>query len=180
MVSERIHHKRSDGLISLVPGRRRLGVNLLTYKEFPCAAPYKDSHPELCFLSLWRLHSSRAEQFEIIEQTRESLAAWIRFSGITSCGSVWDENHRNRYANNMTPDHDPLFQLHRWWANLRIPDIEDLKSAPFVSRSHPLIERRVGTLRRERLNQTFFWNDLGLHRKLVRFATYYMCPPVSE
>ena len=43
-------------------------------------------------------------------------------------------------------------------------------SLPFVPRSHPFIERLIGTLRREYLDQIFFWNGLDLHRKLDRFA----------
>jgi len=66
-----------------------------------------------------------------------------------------------------------LFRFHRWRANLRILDIEELKSVPFVPRSHPFIERLIGTLRREYLDQIFFWNGLDLHRKLDRFAVYY-------
>jgi putative transposase len=73
----------------------------------------------------------------------------------------------------LSTDHDPLFRFHRWRANLRILDIEELKSVPFVPRSHPFIERLIGTLRREYLDQTFFWNGLDLHRKLNRFAAYY-------
>jgi putative transposase len=57
--------------------------------------------------------------------------------------------------------------------NLRILEIEELKSVPFVPRSHPFIARLIGTLRREYLDQTFFWNGLDLHRKLNRFAAYY-------
>src|SRR5688572_851242 len=66
-----------------------------------------------------------------------------------------------------------LFRFHRWQANLRILDIEELKSIPFVPRSHPFVERLIGTLRREYLDRTFFWNGVDLHRKLDRFATYY-------
>jgi transposase InsO family protein len=73
----------------------------------------------------------------------------------------------------LSSDHDPLFRFQRWRANLRILDIEELKSVPFVPRSHPFIERLIGTLRREYLDQTFFWNGLDLHRKLDRFAAYY-------
>jgi putative transposase len=73
----------------------------------------------------------------------------------------------------LSTDHDPLFRFHRGRANLRILDIEELKSVPFVPRSHPFIERLIGTLRREYLDQTFFWNGLDLHCKLNRFAAYY-------
>jgi putative transposase len=37
----------------------------------------------------------------------------------------------------------------------------------------PFVERLIGTLRREYLDQIFFWNGLDLHRKLDRFAAYY-------
>jgi len=73
----------------------------------------------------------------------------------------------------LSSDHDPLFRFHRWRANLRVLDIKELKPIPFVPRSHPFIERLIGTLRREYLDQTFFWNGPDLHRKLDRFAAYY-------
>jgi transposase InsO family protein len=58
-------------------------------------------------------------------------------------------------------------------AGRRILEIEELKSVPFVPRSHPFIERLIGTRRREYLDQTFFWNGLDFHRKLDRSAAYY-------
>jgi putative transposase len=48
----------------------------------------------------------------------------------------------------LSSDHDPLFRFHRWRANLRILNIEELKSVPFAPRSHPFVERLIGTLRR--------------------------------
>ena len=43
----------------------------------------------------------------------------------------------------LSSDRDPLFRFHRWRANLRVLDIEELKSAPFTPRSHPFIERLI-------------------------------------
>ena len=73
----------------------------------------------------------------------------------------------------LSTDHDPLFRFHRWRANLRILDIEELKSIAYVPRSHPFVERLIGTVRREYLDRVLVWNGLDLQRKLERFAVYY-------
>lgn len=73
----------------------------------------------------------------------------------------------------LSTDHDPLFRFHRWLANLRVLDIEELKSVPYVPTSHPFVERLIGTIRREYLDRLFFWNGVDLVRKLDTFQTYY-------
>jgi transposase InsO family protein len=70
-------------------------------------------------------------------------------------------------------DNDPLFQYHRWQANLRILDIHEIKSVPYIPLSHPFIERLIGTIRREYLNHALFWNARDLERKLEEFRQYY-------
>jgi len=57
----------------------------------------------------------------------------------------------------ISSDHDPIFNYPRWRANLRILDIDETKTAPYCPRSHPLVERVIGTIRRELLEQTLFW-----------------------
>ena len=73
----------------------------------------------------------------------------------------------------VSTDHDPLFRFHRWLANLRVLEIEEIKSVPYAPVSHPFIERLIGTVRREYLDQVFFWNAIDLTRKLDAFADYY-------
>ena len=73
----------------------------------------------------------------------------------------------------LSSDNDPLFTFHRWRANLRILGIEEIKSIPYVPISHPFIERLIGTIRREYLDQVLFWNALDLERKLNEFKEYY-------
>ncbi len=70
-------------------------------------------------------------------------------------------------------DHDPLFRFHRWLANLRVLEIEEIKSIPYAPVSHPFVERLIGTIRREYLDRVFFWNGVDLARKLVAFKVYY-------
>ncbi len=73
----------------------------------------------------------------------------------------------------LSSDHDPLFRFQRWLANLRILEIDEIKSIPCTPRSHPFVERLVGTIRREYLDQTLFWNQDDLERKLDSYKVYY-------
>ncbi len=73
----------------------------------------------------------------------------------------------------LSTDHDPLFRFHRWLANLRILEVEEIKSVPYVPTSHPFVERLIGTIRREYLDHMFFWNSIDLHRKLEKSRAYY-------
>ena len=73
----------------------------------------------------------------------------------------------------VSTDHDPLFRFHRWLANLRVLEIDEIKSVPYVPVSHPFIERLIGTVRREYLDRVFFWNSVDLMRKLNAFRDYY-------
>lgn len=69
----------------------------------------------------------------------------------------------------LSSDNDPLFRFHRWKANLRIQDVTEIKSVPYVPRPHPFIERAIDTIRREYLDHVPFWNSLDLERKLREF-----------
>ena len=40
----------------------------------------------------------------------------------------------------LSCDHDPLFRFHRWLANLRILEVEEIKSIPYVPVSHPFVQ----------------------------------------
>ena len=73
----------------------------------------------------------------------------------------------------LSSDNDPLFRYQRWQANLRILDIDEIKSIPYTPCSHPFIERLIGTIRREYLDHILFWNVQDLERKLVDFRQYY-------
>ncbi len=73
----------------------------------------------------------------------------------------------------LSSDHDPLFYFHRWLANLRILEVEEIKSIPYVPVSHPFVERLIGTIRREFLDHVLIWNAIDLERKLEEFRIYY-------
>lgn len=73
----------------------------------------------------------------------------------------------------VSTDHDPLFRFHRWKANLRILEVEEIKTVPYVPLSHPFVERLIGTIRREYLDHVPFWNARDLGRKLNSFRDFY-------
>ena len=58
-------------------------------------------------------------------------------------------------------------------ANLRILEIDHLHSVPGVPASHPFIKRLIGTIRREFLDHTLFWDEQDLVRKLAAFTDYH-------
>lgn len=73
----------------------------------------------------------------------------------------------------LSSDNDPLFDFHRWKANLRILEIAEIKTVPYVPLSHPFIERLIGTIRREFLDQAPFRGTRDLQSKLQSFQRYY-------
>src|SRR5260370_28184596 len=73
----------------------------------------------------------------------------------------------------ISSDNDPLYRFHQWQANLRILEVTEIKSIPHVPLSHPFVERLIGTIRREYLDQTLFWTTADLENKLLDFRTYF-------
>jgi transposase InsO family protein len=73
----------------------------------------------------------------------------------------------------LTNDHDPLFEFRQWRANLRILEVAELKTVPYVPLSHPFVERLIGTIRRELLDHVLYWTADDLERKLRWFQKYY-------
>jgi len=73
----------------------------------------------------------------------------------------------------LSADHDPLYRFHQWQANLRILGIREVKTVPYAPRSHPVVERLIGTVWREYLDRLLFWTAADLERKLVAFQQYY-------
>ena len=56
---------------------------------------------------------------------------------------------------------------------MRILEIDEITTVPNVPLSHPFVERVIGTMRREFLDQVLFWNARDLQRKLAEFQAYY-------
>jgi|SRR6516225_7336225 len=61
---------------------------------------------------------------------------------------------RQTLPRNLSTDNDPLFRFHRWRANLRVLEVEEIKTLPGTPHSHAFIERLIGTIWREFLDRT--------------------------
>jgi len=73
----------------------------------------------------------------------------------------------------LSSDHDPLYRFHQWQANLRILDVEAIKTVPYAPLSHPFVERLIGTIRRECLDRMLFWTAADLEAKLLEAQRYF-------
>jgi putative transposase len=93
--------------------------------------------------------------------------------GVALCRMFNRTIHTPTLPKYLSSDHDPLYRFYRWRANLRILEIQEIKTVPYVPLSHPFVERLIGTIRREYLDQTLFWTAADLEAKLRAFQRYF-------
>ena len=89
--------------------------------------------------------------------------------GPTLCRMFNNATPGQSWPGRVSTDNDPLFQYHRRKANLRILEIEEIRSLPHVPMSHPFVERLIGSIRREIPDQTLFWTATDLEKKLQAY-----------
>jgi len=135
--------------------------------------------------SLWSVDLFRAESITlkthwimvVMDQYTRRIIGFAVHAGTvdgpTSCRMFNDATFGQGWPERLSSDNDPLFQYQRWKANLRVLEIEEIKSLPYVPMSHPFIERLIGSVRRELLDQTFFWTKTDLENKLRDYQAYY-------
>ena len=127
--------------------------------------------------SLWSVDLFRCESIVlrsywvlvVMDQfTRRLVGIGVHCGAVTGadvCRMFNAAIHGQGAPRHLSTDHDPLFEAHRWTANLRILEIDEIKTVPHVPLSHPFVERLIGTMRREFLDQVLFWNARDLERK---------------
>ena len=93
-----------------------------------------------------------------------------KVDGVSLCRMF---NRAIRGPKYLSSDNDPLYRFHQWQANLRILEVTEIKTIPYVPLSHPFVERLIGTLRREYLDHMLFWTTADLENKLLDFRTYF-------
>ncbi|MDB4542872.1 integrase core domain-containing protein, partial [bacterium] len=135
--------------------------------------------------SLWSVDLFRAESITlkthwimvVMDQyTRRIIGFGVHrgnVDGPALCRMFNDATSGQSWPGRISSDNDPLFQYHRWKANIRVLDIEEIKSLPHVSMFNPFVERLIGSVRRELLDQTFFWTATDLEKKMRDYQAYY-------
>ena len=93
--------------------------------------------------------------------------------GVALCRMFQRAIRGHSLPKSLSSDHDPLYRFHQWKANLRVLEVTEIKTVPYVPLSHPFIERLIGTIRREYLDHILFWTTVDLQEKLVDFQNYY-------
>ncbi len=135
--------------------------NLWSVDLFRCESKLLKSHWVMVVMDQF---TRRIIGFSVHAGSLDGVAVCCLFNTIVS---------RQSLSKYLSSDNDPLFRFHRWLANLRILDVEEIKSVPHTPTSHPFIERLIGTVRQELLDQTLFWNKRDLQNKLNEFMIYY-------
>jgi putative transposase len=136
--------------------------------------------------SLWSIDLFRCESatlrthwvLVVMDQyTRRILGFGVhagKVDGVALCGmfnrAIRGQRGLPKY---VSSDNDPLYRFHQWQANLRILEVAQIKSIPYVPLSHPFVERLIGTIRREYLDHLLFWTTADLENKLLDFRTYF-------
>lgn len=135
--------------------------------------------------SLWSIDLFRAESITlkthwvmvVLDQFTRRIVGFAvhpgNVDGPTLCRMFNDATSSRDWPERMSTDNDPLFQYQRRKANLRVLGIAEIKSLPHVPMSHPFVERLIGSIRRELLDQTFFWTSTDLESKLRDYQCYY-------
>lgn len=138
------------------------------------------SKDSLCSIDLFRCESLTLQSHWVLVIIDQWSRRIVGFSvnrgdvdGMTVCKMFNQAISGADPPKTLSTDNDPLFNSHRWQANLRILNIEEIKSIPYAPMSHPFIERVIGTIRREYLDHVPFWNSIDLERKLNEFKNYY-------
>jgi putative transposase len=134
--------------------------------------------------SLWSLDLFRCQSAVLCTHWVVVMDQWTRrivgfgvyrgvVDGVALCQMFNRATRGHTPPTYLSSDHDPLYRFHGWQANLRILDVEAIKTVRYVPLSHSFVERLIGTIRRECLDRTLFWTAGDLEAKLLEFQRYY-------
>src|SRR6266581_3660136 len=135
--------------------------------------------------SLWSLDLFRCESailrtywvLVVMDQCTRRIVGFAVHRGVVDgvalCRMFNRAIHAQILPKYLSSDHDPLYRFHQWQANLRVLEVQEIKTVPYVPLSHPFVERLIESIRREYLDQTLFWTAVDLENKLRLFQDYF-------
>jgi len=135
--------------------------------------------------SLWSIDLFRTESIHlkslwimvIMDQFTRKVIGFSVHQGSVNGKSVYHMFNkiisRLRLPKYISTDNDPLFKFKQWQANLRVLEIEEIKSVPYTPISHPFVERLIKTIREDFLNNVLIWNAYDLQKKLNIYQNYF-------
>jgi hypothetical protein len=94
--------------------------------------------------------------FEVLDRFTRRIVGFAVHSvvdGVTLCRMSNRVIHAQGRPKYLSSDRDPLYRFHQWQANLRVLEIPEIKTVFCVPLAHPFLERPIGTIRREYLDQ---------------------------
>ena len=163
--------------------RRILGIHFRP--ETACGGPSWLSFMGHAKDSLWSMDLFRCESailrtywvLVVMDQFTRRIVGFAVHRGVVDgmalCRMFNRAIHTQTPPRYLSSDHDPRYQFHQWQAHLRVLDVKEIKTVPYVPLSHPFVERLIGTIRREFLDQTWFWTAADLEEKLQAFQRYF-------
>jgi hypothetical protein len=106
---------------------------------------------------------------QVMDQFTRRIVGFAVHSGVVDglalCRMFNRAIHAQTLPKYLSSDHDPLYRFHQWQANLRVLMVQEIKTVPYVPLSHPFVERLIGTIRREHLDQALFLDGSRSGRK---------------
>src|SRR5881397_3460197 len=134
----------------------------------------------LCSLDLFRCESAILRTYWVLVVMDQFTRRIVGFAvhrgvvdGMALCRMFNRAIHGQTLPKYLSSDHDPLYRFHQWQANLRVLEVQEIKTVPYVPLSHPFVERLIESIRREYLDQTLFWTAVDLENKLRIFQHYF-------
>jgi len=135
--------------------------------------------------SLWSIDLFRVESINLMSYwvmvimdqfTRRIIGFAVHkgdVNGISLCCMFNKIITNRKLPKYLSTDNDPIFKFGRWQANLRILEIEHIKSVPYTPISHPFVERLIRTIREELLYNLLIWNACDLQKKLDNYQDFF-------
>jgi putative transposase len=123
----------------------------------------------------------------VMDQFTRSIVGFGIHRGIVDgsalCRMLQHAIQRQSLPKCLSTDNDPLYRFHQWQANLRVLEVTEIKTVPYVPTSHPVSGAPCGNPTSRMPGPTLFWTTADLEAKLLALRDYcngYRCHAGSQ